>query len=106
MALYVCASNSSDFFVAAYKLAGESVISVSLNGTFVFNPYTELEEAKITLGINGRCLTTTSMSDTKPATLEWTYACGFFAAYRTPACAARCSTWVNVHRENISASVS
>ena len=51
MWLYVCARSSSAFFVAAYRLAGESVTSSSLNGTFVLSPYTEEEDANTTFGV-------------------------------------------------------
>jgi len=36
-----------DFFVAAYKETGWSVLSFTEKGTFELLPYTELEEAKI-----------------------------------------------------------
>ena len=42
---YVCAIASSVFFETAYRLAGESTRSLSLNGTLVFVPYTDDEEA-------------------------------------------------------------
>lgn len=65
----------------------------------VFNPYTLDDDAKITLG-TGFVLTISSNRVTNPATFECTYAPGFFTAYLTPACAARCNTIVTLHVSN------
>lgn len=86
------------FFVAAYSEFGLSTRCTSANGESLFEPYTEEDEA-YTSFVLGRCLSASS-SSMKQRTLARTYACGCCSEYRTPACAARFTTWLGLNSES------
>eukprot|EP01026_Neomeris_dumetosa_P074534 TRINITY_DN7759_c0_g1_i1.p3 TRINITY_DN7759_c0_g1~~TRINITY_DN7759_c0_g1_i1.p3 ORF type:complete len:120 (-),score=3.65 TRINITY_DN7759_c0_g1_i1:22-381(-) len=83
---YTCARSSFSRLLAAYKEAGWSTGSASLNGVFVFFPQTDEEEAYIK-GIFISLMTSSNV--TKQRTFARTYSRGCVREQRTPAQAAK-----------------